>query len=389
MRIAVIGVGTAGVTSLCHALRWLGNENDTVTSIYDPNVKILAIGESMDPGFPTVLFEGAEFTLLEDADELDATLKLGVTWKNWRNNEFTSFMHPPVYAMHFNNGKLKDFCFDRFTKIWGDRFRVIEGSVSNLTSTDNAATVTVDNVDHHFDFVIDCRGTPKDLTDYNVVNDPVNHCLVNVINEPGTWNTTIHQAHANGWMFGIPLTTRQGWGYLYNDKITSREDAVADIERIFNTKDLDLREFKFNSYYAKSFFNGRVIKNGNAALFFEPMEALSGYFYSTVMRNLTDYILGECSVDDVNYRLTEAAQDIENFINFAYHGGSTFDSDFWKNTVATTTAKLQTDQRWAKTVNEIKSCISDGKIIQEKSIARWYIRHWLNWDKNLGYNYFT
>lgn len=389
MKIAVIGVGTAGVTSLCHALRWLCDENSTVTSIYDPNVKILAIGESMDPGFPTVLFEGAGFTLLEDASELDATLKLGVTWKNWRDNEFTSFMHPPVYAMHFNNGKLKDFCFNRFTKLWGDRFKIIEGAVTELTSNADLATVTVDDVDHHFDFVIDCRGTPKDLTDYNVVKDPVNHCLVNVINEPGTWNTTIHQAHANGWMFGIPLTTRQGWGYLYNDNITSREDAVADIERIFNTKDLDLREFKFSSYYAKSFFNGRIIKNGNAALFFEPMEALSGYFYSTVMRNLTDYIYRQCSVDEVNNRLTDAAQDIENFINFAYHGGANFDSEFWKTTVATTTNKLQTDQRWANTVRDIKSCISNGKIIQEKSIAQWYIRHWLNWDKNLKYNYFT
>ena len=119
------------------------------------------------------------------------------------------------------------------------------------------------------------------------------------------------------------------------------------------------------------------------------MEALSGYFYSTVMRNLTDYIYRQCSVDDVNSRLTEAAQDIENFINFAYHGGATFDSEFWKTTVATTTAKLQTDPRWAETVNDIKSCISNGKIIQEKAIARWYIRHWINWDKNLGYNYFT
>jgi len=389
MKIAIIGVGTAGVTSLCHALRWLCDEHSTVTSIYDPNVKILAIGESMDPGFPTVLFEGAGFTLLEDAAELDATLKLGVTWKNWRNKEFTSLMHPPVYAMHFNNGKLKDFCFDRFTKIWGNRFKILEGSVTDLTSTADLATVTVDNIEHHFDFVIDCRGTPKDLTDYNVITDPVNHCLVNVINEPGTWNTTIHQAHANGWMFGIPLTTRQGWGYLYNDNITLREEAVADIERIFNTTDLDLREFKFSSYYAKSFFNGRIIKNGNAALFFEPMEALSGYFYSTVMRNLTDYIYGQCSVDEVNYRLTGAAQDIENFINFAYHGGATFDSEFWKTTVATATNKLQTNQRWNNTVRDIKSCISDGKIIQEKSIAQWYIRHWLNWDKNLEYNYFT
>jgi len=222
-----------------------------------------------------------------------------------------------------------------------------------------------------------------------VVNNPVNHCLVNVVNNPGTWNTTIHQAHANGWMFGIPLTTRQGWGYLYNDTITSKEDAIADIEKIFDNTNLNLKEFKFSSYYANIFFDGRIIKNGNAALLFEPMEALSGYFYSTVLRNLFDYMHCQCSVKDVNNRLTAAAQDIENFINFAYHGGSTFDSEFWQTTVSTASAKLQYNMRWAHTVSEIKSCLHDGKIIQEKSISQWYIRHWLNWDRNLGYNYFV
>ena len=389
MKIAVIGVGTAGITSLCHSLRYLSNENDTVTSIHDPDVKILAIGESMDPGFPTTLFEATNFTLLDDAERLDATLKLGVQWKNWRNKEFTSYMHPPYYAMHFNNGKLKEFCFERFATIWGNKFQVIKGSVTSLTSTFHNASVTVDNIEHEFDFVIDCRGTPKDFTDYNVIDDPVNHCLVNVINEPGEWKTTIHQAHANGWMFGIPLTSRQGWGYLYNDNITPREDAVKDIEKIFNTTELNLREFKFSSYYAKTFFNGRIIKNGNAALFFEPMEALSGYFYTGVMQHLTDYIRGECSVDDVNNKLSIIAQDMENFINFAYHGGANFDSEFWTTTVKKTSNKLDNDPRWQSTVQEIRSCLNNGKIVQEKSIAQWYIRHWLNWDKHLEYNLFA
>lgn len=389
MKIAVIGVGTAGITSLCHSLRWLTTDNSSVTAIYDPTVSILEIGESMDPGFPTVLFEGTGFTLVEDANELDATMKLGVLWKDWRKKDFTSLMHPPSYAMHFNNGKLKDYCFDKFNKLWSDQFNIVEGAVTTLENKNSYVSVIVNGVEHTFDYVIDCRGTPKDFSEYTLINNPVNHCLVHSIDEPGNWNTTIHQAHRNGWMFGIPLTTRQGWGYLYNDNITSRDDAVKELEELFNTTELNLKEFKFTSYYAKKFFDGRIIKNGNAAMFFEPMEALSGYFYSTVLRNLVDYIYGECSVNDVNSRLTDAAQDIENFINYAYHGGSTFNSPFWNNTVIQTSKKLQNDSRWQITLSEIKSCIHNGKIIHERSIARWYIRHWINWDKNLGYNYFT
>ena len=88
------------------------NPQGYIKTAAEKTLKILAIGESMDPGFPTTLFEGTNFTLLDDAERLDATLKLGVQWKNWRNKEFTSYMHPPYYAMHFNNGKLKEFCFE-------------------------------------------------------------------------------------------------------------------------------------------------------------------------------------------------------------------------------------------------------------------------------------
>jgi len=388
MKIAVIGVGTAGIMSLCHSLRWLTGNNNTVTAIYDPTIKILGIGESADPGFPTLLYEGTGFTLLEDADELDATLKLGVTWKGWRENDFNVLMHPPYYAMHFNNFRLQEFAFSRFEKMWGDKFKILEGCVNGLENRGSKAVVDVDGKEHFFDYVIDCRGFPEDYTDFNVIDVPVNHCLVNVINEPGTWQTTVNQATENGWMFGIPLKTRQGWGYLYNDKITSREDAVKDIEKIFNVVNPKLNEFQFVSYYAKQFFDGRILKNGNRALFFEPIEALSGFFYNTVLRNLFDYIQGHCAIEDVNGRLTEAAKDIENFIHYAYHGGSTFDTEFWKVTTTKSKNKLDNDQHWQRTVNEIRSCFKDGNIIQEKTIARWYVRHWQNWEKNLGYNYF-
>ena len=107
------------------------------------------------------------------------------------------------------------------------------------------------------------------------------------------------------------------------------------------------------------------------------------------MQHLTDYIRGECSVDDVNNKLSIIAQDMENFINFAYHGGANFDSEFWTTTVKKTSNKLDNDPRWQSTVQEIRSCLNNGKIVQEKSIAQWYIRHWLNWDKHLEYNLFA
>lgn len=382
MNIAVVGVGTAGIMSLCHMLRWT---NATVTSIYNPSAKILGIGESMDPSFLSTLYEGSGFLFLEDAKELDATLKLGVTWKNWRPIDFNAYMSPPAYGVHFNNFNLKDYCFKRFKDKWNNRFKTLKGNVSHLKNIGDSVSVVVNDVEYNFDYVIDCRGFPKDLTEYQLVDLPVNHCLVNVINEPGDWNTTICQAHSNGWMFGIPLQTRQGWGYLYNDIITTKEDAIKDIERIFKKSNLSLNEFSFKSYYTKTFFDGRILKNGNSALFYEPIEALSGFFYSVVLRYLIDYLNNRYSVDRINDDLIKSSKELELFINYLYHGGSTFDSEFWKIIKKKTTEKLTTDQQWQKTISDVKNSLNNS----ERVIGRWSIEHWLMWDRNLNYNYFT
>jgi hypothetical protein len=389
MKIAVIGVGTAGITSISHLLGWLPKEAE-ITSIYDPSIKILGIGESSTPGLPLNLFKGANFTILEDADELDATIKLGATYKNWRGNEFKAAMEPPSYAIHFNNFKIKEFCFKRFNEIWGAKFKIVEGRVNQLQNVGHAAIVTVDNIDHIFDFVIDCRGFPEDFSEYKILeNMPVNHCLVNMIPESGNWNTTINQATKNGWMFGIPLKTRQGWGYLYNDKITSREEAVADIEEIFGKTNLDLREFSFKNYHARQFFDGRILKNGNTALFFEPIEATSGFFYETIMRYFVDYIYGGFSIEQMNSDLLSAAQDIEMFIHYVYHGGSNFNTKFWETTTKNSSEKLANNKRWQATIAEVKKCHDNGVVLDNKIVSRWLIKHWVEWDKMLGYNYFN
>ena len=214
MKIAVVGVGTAGLMSLCHFLAH-SPKGTTVTAVYDPAIDILGIGESSTWGLPKMLFQGTGFNLAEYADWLDATPKFGVSWKNWRDNDFESVIQPGGYGIHFNNFKMKEFCFMRFEKMWQDTFKVIEGTVSDIVNNQSHASVIINNNEETFDLVVDCRGYPTDYTDYNLIEDmPVNHCLVHTITKPGDWNTTIHQATKNGWMFGIPLKTRQGWGYF-------------------------------------------------------------------------------------------------------------------------------------------------------------------------------
>ena len=158
-------------------------------------------------------------------------------------------------------------------------FKEIHGDVTSIESEETKAYVTVNSERHSFDYVIDCGGYPDDYSDYNL-DKPIslNSCLVHDT-KPENHNYTQHVATPNGWMFGIPLQSRQSFGYLYNDTITSKDDAIDNFKTYCNDINVNkLREFKFKSYSANSFFDGRVLKNGNRALFYEPLEAFYGIF---------------------------------------------------------------------------------------------------------------
>lgn len=379
MKIAVIGIGTAGIQTLSYLLGHLPDAFE-VHSVHDPDIKILGIGESTTTALPYALRTGAGFTMLDDGDELETTTKHGVRYENWTEEHWHTHILPPQFAMHFNNFKLGEVILPKLKNRWGARFQKIEGKLSNISQNKNSVELVINDETHLYDYIIDCRGYPDDYSDYEIRADlPVNHCLVHTINKPGDWNFTYHRAHRNGWMFGIPLKTRQGWGYLYNDTITSKDDAVSEIAEIFDTKieDLNLREFAFKNYYAKKIFDGRIIKNGNRALFFEPLEALSGYFYESVCVKTVNFLLNGYLEEELNTQLTEEALKYENFICYVYHKGSIFDTEFWKITKEKTKLHLDNSPLWhehlrvCKLFNHLK--MNEDLILPPASIHLWNI----------------
>jgi len=388
--IAVLGIGTAGLMSLAHCLAYLSKDSKVI-SIYDPDTPILGIGESTTVALPETLFHGADFTLMHDAEELDATLKQGVRYVDWRENDFYSKIIPPAHAIHFNNFKLKEFCFLRFNSIWRDKFVEQPAKVLELIGKKDKVIIKTSTSEIVCDYVIDCRGWPEDYTEFEILYTiPVNHCLVNMIPKPGDWNYTYHVAHRNGWMFGIPLKTRQGWGYLYNDQITDRQDALEDIADRFQTNinDLNLREFTFKNYRAKKFLHNRILKNGNRALFYEPLEALSTHFYQQVLRYFFDYLWEKNTEDQINKFLYDLAVDTELFICYVYHGGSKYDSKFWNIVKDKTSSKLQTSDRFKFYAEQMNNFTRED-CNKHISIGPLSYRNWYDFDQCLGYRYFS
>jgi len=379
MKIAVIGIGTAGIQTLCYLLGHLPDAIE-IYSIHDPDTKILGIGESTTTALPYALRTGAGFTMLDDGDELETTVKHGVRYENWTKDHWHTHILPPQFAMHFNNFKLGEVILPKLKTRWGSRFQTIEGKILDISQDNESVQITINETTHLFDYLIDCGGYPEDYADYEIRTDlPVNHCLVHTINEPGTWNFTYHKAHRNGWMFGIPLKTRQGWGYLYNDTITTKEDAMKEIAELFDTdvNTLNLREFSFKNYFAKEIINGRIIKNGNRALFFEPLEALSGYFYDAVCVAIVNLLMNGYSKKELNTHLTETALKYENFICAVYHKGSVYDTEFWRITKEKTKNHLDNSPLWREHLRIYKlfNHLNFGEevVLPPVSIHLWHI----------------
>lgn len=387
MKIAVIGVGTAGLISLSHYCAWLDSSWEVI-SIHDPAIQILGIGESSTPKLPVNLCMGTDFSFDHDAELLDATMKHHVRYVNWRKHDVISPIDAGSHGIHFNNFKLKDYMFSRLKSKWGSKFKEMTGTVTEIYNKPRKAVVVLNNVHEEFDYVIDCRGFPKDYSDY-IISDclPLNSCLVNSVEKPGDWHYTYHLAHKNGWMFGIPLSNRQGWGYLYNDTITSKEDAITEISELCNQpkEELNLREFKFKPYRAKKVLEGRILKNGNSYLFYEPLEALSASYYDDVNRVFYDHIIGKFDEEDVNNVIDEAGELLEIFICYIYHGGSIYNTEFWKQTKEKTSAKIYNSPLFANIVNQYRALDNPNLGNAIKPFSSW---NWFKLDKQFEYNYF-
>lgn len=389
-RIGVIGVGSAGLISLGSLCANLDNAYEII-AIHNPNINGLGIGESTNSNFVEILELAMGFRFDIDAEELDATKKFGTKFFNWREEDMISPLIQGYYAVHFNTNKLKDYAFRKLAEKWPQKFSNIEGDVSNIVSSLDNVTVTVNNKDHVFDYIIDCRGFPTDFSNYTMSDcSLVNHCIVYDHKEFNPTNYTEHHATKNGWMFGVPLTTRMSYGYLYNDKITTKEDAIADMSSMLkiSSDDIETREYEFSPYFANKFLENRILKNGNRALFFEPISATSIFMYVRIVDSFVKFLKGEYHELDLNQSTRNDLEDIQSVIRYYYHGGSTFDTEFWRKAKSRAIEQLKGDSKFYWLTQDLNKLVNEGRPYDHAGMIfgayNWYIL-----DKIFKYNYFT
>jgi hypothetical protein len=374
MKIAILGAGSAGILTTGCILKDFKNRgiDCEVTHIYDTNKPILGVGESTTSEVTFAIGQAFDFIFATEAKELNSTTKYGTQYIDWREKEIIFPFQSGYHAIHFDARDFAEMGLKRLQKMYSNYRRVD----ANVEYEDLA----------EYDYVIDCRGRPTDFSDYEECNLVLNSALVYDDPTPSDFGFTKHVAHKYGWMFVIPLQHRTSHGFLYNNEFCTRKEAEDELIRITGASDDDrsnFRTFDLKPYYCKKTIDGKILKSGNRAVFFEPMSANSLYMTVKNAEIHSQYIRGEITQDKANELCILNYRAVEDLINLIYHGGSIYENEFWDWAKETSSKRIeQTDVLKRYVANQNDEMF---KTITERFMGHHVLRYV---DKEFEFGYF-
>jgi len=208
-----------------------------------------------------------------------------------------------------------------------------------------------------FDYVIDSTGAPTfeelnsgdyDFPTFETVNSAIIFPEFKTYKEEYTTNVF----HKNGWMFGVPLQHRKAFGYLYNNSITSQEEAIEHFKKIKPEVEVEkLRAITWKHYFRKKAMDGRIFYMGNKLYFFEPAQGLPLHYYITISQFFIQRVYdNDISKIDVEHFVNLTHQidmiKLQDLIALNYAGTNNMDSEFWKQTKINAVQRLKSSDRF-------------------------------------------
>jgi|TARA_R110002153_G_scaffold104103_1_gene241692 tryptophan halogenase len=374
MKIAILGAGSAGILTTGCILKDFKNRgiDCEVTHIYDTNKPILGVGESTTSEVTFAIGQAFDFIFATEAKELNSTTKYGTQYIDWREKEIIFPFQSGYHAIHFDARDFAEMGLNRLQKMYSN-YRRVDANVEYKDLTE-------------YDYVIDCRGRPTDFSDYEECNLVLNSALVYDDPTPSDFGFTKHVAHKYGWMFVIPLQHRTSHGFLYNNEFCTRKEAENELIRITEASDDDrsnFRTFDLKPYYCKKTIDGKILKSGNRAVFFEPMSANSLYMTVKNAEIHSQYIRGEITQDKANELCILNYRAVEDLINLIYHGGSIYENEFWDWAKETSSKRIEQ-------TNVLKRYVANQDDEMFKTITERFMgHHVLRYvDKEFEFGYF-
>ena len=314
MKIAIVGAGNAGCVTALHYHKHLEIDNE-ISIYHNPEEHpIERVGQGTVISITDLISSTLGINWYDNP--IDATFKTGILYEGWGKKKDILFHHFPLpdMSIHFVPQKLSKVVLE------SGYFNVVEKTITDPEKEIDA------------DVIFDCRGRHnRDKSNYDTLINPLNSVLL--YKKQGRDPDLIYTrtvATPNGWTFVIPNVDSVSYGYLYNNTITSKEDATEDFLDRFELPETD-GELTFESYMAKNMFVGeRTILNGNMWGFVEPMEATALGQYGEVCRQAWDGIFGIEKKSVCNDNIRKMMKEIGYFILWHYQYGSKYDTPFWE-----------------------------------------------------------
>ena len=372
MRIAVIGLGTAGAMAAVFLTKVFPEHDLTV--VWDPDAPPIGVGEGTTAIFPPWLHSMTGLSFPDLQERYDGTLKYGILFEGWGTR--TEYFHPfyPVgrFAYHIS----ADLLGEELRKHIDARF--ISRRVVRIAQTPNGASVTfADGSRSDFDIVVDARGFPNTGDEISVDWIPTDSAMIRRVPVVYEQNYTRAIARPHGWVFVIPLTTRTSYGYVFSSSHAESAEVARDFDELFAVEGVesfaDVGVLRFPNFISGTMVDGAVFAIGNRASFLEPLEATSIAVLITQLRALGRYVnlRSATSVsDDVTLRATaglnaEMALTIERlslFVGWHYSMGSRYSTPFWRHARASIASAVDGQRpRGAAATNTFWSFVEAGR----------------------------
>jgi len=379
MKIVIVGGGTAGWLAAFMLSKLQPNHSYTV--IDSSKVGIVGVGESTTGHFRDIIADPFFGTSEEEfIKETDATLKLGIYFKDWKNlgenfynpidgsvtsKEFldistyyalysgnpidtssvdgclnrkglTNFYKNKefgtsndLHAYHFDTYKTADFLKTKSIEYGVSHIdnKVVDcnlnedGFITNIVHEDGTTTSG--------DFFIDASGFSRILIN-KVDNEwisfekylPVNSVIPFILDQEETYEpVTKCIALSSGWLWQIPTRQKIGSGYVYCDKYISEQDAIKEIESYLGKQITPLKNIKFQSGRFEKIWSKNCLAIGLAGSFLEPLQSTNIHTTVVEIRNfhrkyLRDTFERTYSVSNEEKFSSEIGMMVDNFRDF-------------------------------------------------------------------------
>lgn len=273
-------------------------------------------------------------------EKIHLSSKIGIKYENKIYDEYN--------ALHFDGHKVgeyfKNICMQRGVKL-------IDSVIENVNSDENKFVRSIqieDNKMIEADFFIDCTGF-SNIFKKAVGNEwisyqeflPVNTAMPFIVHYDENEEVipeTKAVALSSGWSWNIPLKTRRGCGYVYDKNYISEDEAIKEVESLFNKKIEPIKFINFDSGHLKYFWKNNVISFGLSSSFVEPLEATSIHntiiqiviFANDFLKKEKQKTIVKKNQDLYNERVTLLNNLTIDFISMHYQGGRS-DTRFWKD----------------------------------------------------------